>query len=87
MPVQRADLRPDAPERHRLEVLAGDARALGEHAHEVVRVVLRDGDAVGWEVREEPGFRDVDEVVVRSVFEHVRIPAVVGGFDRLRVHA
>ena len=56
MPVQRADLRPDAPERHRLEVLAGDARALGEHAHEVVCVVLRDGDAVGWEVREEPGF-------------------------------
>ena len=87
LPVQRADLRADAPEGHGFEVFGRDACALREHPHQVVRIVLRDLYAVCWKVGEQTRLGDVDEVVVRAVFQHGGVPAVVGGFYGLCVHA
>ena len=44
-----------------------------------------DGGAVRGEMAQETGFGNVDQVVVRPVFEHGRVPAVVAGFDGLGV--
>ncbi|EPE06779.1 hypothetical protein F503_03206 [Ophiostoma piceae UAMH 11346] len=91
LPVERRDLCAGSPKGHGVQVARRDARALGEHAHEVTRVVACNGGTVGGlgEVRGKTGLGHIDQMVVGPVCELAGRfePRVVAGLDRLCIDA